>query len=110
MERTRSGHEEEEERGGDAGGGGLGVPHAHTAQVQHGQTIGGDEAVECEDLEHLDRRHQRAPPLSKSSYKVTTMSPARTTPAGWQARMVSYSSFDSKYRHGTCSFLGREVA
>ena len=31
--------------------------------VRHGEAVGGDEAVEREDLEHLDRGHQRAPAL-----------------------------------------------
>ena len=30
---------------------------------RHGEAVGGDEAVEGEDLEHLDRGHQRAPTL-----------------------------------------------
>ena len=63
MEWSGSGDEEEEEGGGDPGGGGLGVAHTHAAQVQHRKAVGGDEAVEREYLEHLDRGDQRAPPL-----------------------------------------------
>eukprot|EP00965_Chrysotila_dentata_P081083 2676533-Pleurochrysis_carterae.AAC.1 len=30
-------------------------------QVEDREAVGGDEAVECEDLTHLQRRHQGAP-------------------------------------------------
>ena len=39
----------------------------HTDQVQHGQRVRVDETVECKDLVHLQRGHQRAPALRVES-------------------------------------------
>eukprot|EP00327_Prymnesium_parvum_P032257 CAMPEP_0195592824 /NCGR_PEP_ID=MMETSP0815-20121206/558_1 /TAXON_ID=97485 /ORGANISM="Prymnesium parvum, Strain Texoma1" /LENGTH=112 /DNA_ID=CAMNT_0040731925 /DNA_START=712 /DNA_END=1047 /DNA_ORIENTATION=- len=62
-ERLGEGDEEEESGVEEARQRGLRVAEAHALKVQHGERVGGDEAVEREDLEHLHRGDERAPPL-----------------------------------------------